>query len=47
MNEDEKPKRWGVVCSAKECAVRKEKKKDGGTSFHHYPVNNEETESCQ
>ena len=42
--EDEKPKRWGVVCIAKDCQTRKLKKEDGGVNFHQFPLTN--TELC-
>ena len=41
MEEDEKPKEWGVICPAKDCTVRKAKKEDGGIAFHYFPRNNE------
>ena len=40
MDKDEKPKLWGVICSAKECSQRKAKKEDNGVSFHYHPVKN-------
>ena len=42
MDEEEKPKSWGVVCAAKDCTVRKAKKEDGGISFHYFPMKNQE-----
>ena len=36
MDEDEKPKEWGVICAAKDCTVRKAKKEDGGITFPYY-----------
>ena len=36
MDEDEKPKEWGVICAAKDCTVRKAKKEDGGITFHYF-----------